>query len=80
MYGGSYRGYNVWRLIQRVQCMETHIEGTMNRDSYMGTRYGDSYRRYNVWSIISRVQCKETHIEGTMFGDSYRGYNVWRLI
>jgi len=26
-----------------VQCMETHIEGTM---------YGVSYRGYNVWRLI----------------------------
>ena len=25
MYGDSYRGYNVWSLILRVQSMETHI-------------------------------------------------------
>jgi len=43
MYGDSYRSYNVWRIIERVQCMETHIEGTM---------YGDSYRGYNVWRHI----------------------------
>jgi len=29
MNGDSYRGYNVWRLIYRVQCMENHIEGTI---------------------------------------------------
>jgi len=29
----SFRGNNVWRLIKKIQCMETHIEGT---------RYGDS--------------------------------------
>jgi len=23
--GGSYRGYNVWRPIKRVQCMQSHI-------------------------------------------------------
>ena len=43
MYGDSYRGYNVWRFILRVQCMETYIEGKM---------YGASYRRYNVWRHI----------------------------
>jgi len=25
MYGDSYRGYNVLRLIFRLQCTETHI-------------------------------------------------------
>jgi len=39
MFGESYRAYNVWRLIYRVQCMETNIEGT---------KYGESYRGYNV--------------------------------
>jgi len=34
MYGDSYRGYNVWRLIKRVSRMENHIEGTMYGDSY----------------------------------------------
>jgi len=38
MYGDSYRGYSEWRLIQgynvrrlieRVQCMDAHLEGTM---------------------------------------------------
>jgi len=33
MYGGSYRGFNVRRIIYRVQCMETHIKGTMYGDS-----------------------------------------------
>jgi len=33
MYGESYRGYNVWRFIYRVQCMETHIEGRIYGDS-----------------------------------------------
>ena len=37
MYEDSYRGYNVRRIIYRVQCMEIHVEGTM---------YGDSYRGY----------------------------------
>jgi len=55
--------YNVRRLIQKVQCMETNIEVTM---------YGDSYRVYNVWRIIYRVQCFETHIEFKMYGCSYR--------
>ena len=32
-YGDSYIGYNVWRLLYRVQCMEIHVEGTMNGDS-----------------------------------------------
>jgi len=41
--GDSYRGYNVWRLIDRLQCMETHIEGIM---------FGDSYRGYSVWRLI----------------------------
>ena len=39
MYGDSYRGNNVWRHIQRVQCMETHIEVKL---------YGDTYSAYNV--------------------------------
>jgi len=43
MYGGSYRGYNVWRFIQRVQSLETHIEGTM---------YGESYIGYNLWRLV----------------------------
>jgi len=43
MYGDSYRGYNVWRLIYRVQCTETHIEGIM---------YGHSYREYNAWRLV----------------------------
>jgi len=43
IYGASYRGKNVWRFIERVQCMETHIEDTM---------YGESYRGYNVWRLI----------------------------
>jgi len=43
MYGDTYRGYNEWRLIQKVQCMETHVEGAM---------YGNSYREYNVWRLI----------------------------
>ena len=34
--------------------METHIEGTMNRDSF---------KEYNVWRLIYLVQCMETHIE-----------------
>ena len=42
MYGDSYRWYNVWRPIWRVQgicwvqCMETHIVGTMYGESYRG--------------------------------------------
>jgi len=32
MYGVSYAGYKVWRLIYRVQCMEIHIEVTMYGD------------------------------------------------
>ena len=43
MYADSYRGYNVWRIIFRVQYMEIHIEGTM---------YGDSYKGYNYWRLI----------------------------
>jgi len=43
MYGVSYVGYKEWSLIYRVQCMETHLEGTM---------YGDSYRGYYVWRFI----------------------------
>jgi len=43
MYGDSYRGYNVWRLISSVKCTEFHIEGSM---------YGNSHRRYNVWRHI----------------------------
>jgi len=39
----THIGYNVWRLIYRVECMETHIEGTM---------YGDVHRGYNVWRLI----------------------------
>jgi len=39
LYGGSYRGYNEWTIIYRVQCMDTLIHGTI---------YGDSYREYNV--------------------------------
>jgi len=33
IYRDSYRGYKVFRLIQVVQCMETHIEGTNYRGS-----------------------------------------------
>jgi len=33
-YGDSYRRYNVWRRIQRVQCMETYIDVTMFGDLY----------------------------------------------
>jgi len=43
MCGDSYRGYNLWTFIYRVQSMDTHIEGTM---------YGDSFRGYNVWRLI----------------------------
>jgi len=39
MNGDSYRGYNVWRNIYGVQCMETHIEVKL---------YGDTYSAYNV--------------------------------
>jgi len=42
-YGDSYIGYNVWRLIKKVQFMETHIEGT---------KYGDPNRGYIVWRLI----------------------------
>ena len=43
IYGDSYIGCNVWRVIQRVECMDSLIEGTM---------YGDVCRGYNVWSLI----------------------------
>ena len=39
IYGDSYIEYTVWSVMQRVQCMETHIEGAI---------FGDSYRGYNV--------------------------------
>jgi len=42
MYGDSYRGYNAWRVIERVQSMETQIEGTM---------YGVSYGGYKVCGL-----------------------------
>jgi len=36
MYGDSYSGYNVLRLIKRVKCMTTYIDVTMYGDSYRG--------------------------------------------
>jgi len=50
--------------------METHIEGTV---------YGDPYIGYNVWRLIQSTMYGD-NIEGTMYGDSYRCYNVWRLV
>jgi len=44
MYGDTYRGYNVRRLIQRLQFMEIRREGKIYGDSYMCTICGDSYR------------------------------------
>jgi len=79
-YGDSYIVYNVWKIIYRVQCKETDIEGTMHVTNIGGTMYGDSNRGYNVSSVIYRVQCMEAHLEGTMYGDSYRGYYLWRFI
>jgi len=35
MHGDSFRGYNFWRHMLMLQCMETHIEVA---------KYGDSYR------------------------------------
>jgi len=62
MFGDSYSGYIVWSFLYSVQCMETHIEGTIYGYSYTGyesmdshiegTMYGDSYRGYNVWRLI----------------------------
>ena len=43
MYEELYRGYNVGRLIHRVQSMETHIEFI---------KYGDTYRGYNACRLI----------------------------
>ena len=45
MYGLSYKGYKVWRLIERLQCMETYLEAAM---------YGDTYGSYNVCRLINR--------------------------
>jgi len=70
MCGISYGGYKIWSLIDRVQCMETPIEGTMYVVSYGGTTFGDSYIGYNVWRYIYMVQCVEIHIEGTISGDT----------
>ena len=61
-YGDSYIVYNVWKIIYRVQCKETDIEGTMHVSHIEGTMYGDSYRGYNVSSLICRVQGMESHI------------------
>jgi len=43
MYRVSYGGYNLWRLIYMLKCMETYIEGTM---------YGEAYRGYKLWTLI----------------------------
>jgi len=43
IYGDSYRGYNVWGFILRVQRMESIMQGTM---------YGESYSELNVWRLI----------------------------
>jgi len=43
IFGYSYGGYNVRRLILRLQFMVIHRGGKM---------YGDSYRAYNVWRIM----------------------------
>jgi len=43
--------------------METHIEGTM---------YGDFYIGFNIWRLTYRVQYMEISLMVTMFGDSYR--------
>ena len=76
LYGDSYRGYNVWRLIYRVeymdtlmevQCIETHIQCTMYGGSYRGYNLR-GHRVYNVWRFIYRVQCLQTHIEDTFYG------------
>jgi len=53
--------------------METHVEGTIYRDSYKGAIYGDLYSSYIVWRLLHSVQCMETHIKVAMFGDVYRG-------
>jgi len=29
IYGDTFRGYNVWRFIERVQRKETHLVGKM---------------------------------------------------
>jgi len=39
---GTHRGYNARSLIERVQSMETQIEGKM---------YGVSYGGYKVWRL-----------------------------
>jgi len=51
--------------------VETHIEGTMD---------GDSFREYNLWSLMKRFKCMETLIRVTKFGDLNRGCNVRRHI
>jgi len=43
LFGDSYRGYNVWRILYRIQCMDTHVGVT---------QYGEIFRVYNVWRII----------------------------
>jgi len=35
-YGDSNREYNVWKIIWRVQCMGTRVNGTTFGDSYLG--------------------------------------------
>ena len=61
-YGDSYIGYNVWKNIYRVQCMETDIVCTMHVTHIEGSMYRDPYRGYNVWSLICRLQGMESHI------------------
>jgi len=53
MYGGSYRGYNVWRFMYRMQCTDNHIEGKM---------YGASIRGYSVCRLIYMIQNSKTNI------------------
>jgi len=43
IFGDPYRGYNLRRLIEIVQCNGFRIVVTM---------YGDKYEGYNVWSFI----------------------------
>jgi len=33
MYGDSYIGYNIWSIIYRVKCMETHVKVAMYGES-----------------------------------------------
>jgi len=56
IYGITNIGYNLSRLIKRVQCVDTYRLQCVE-NSIEVTMYGDSNRRSNVCRLLYRVQC-----------------------